>query len=142
MEYKKILVPVDGSEEGGRALEHAVYLSKISGAKLCLLHVVDLNRKLSLLERAWTGGGVPPEMKEKGYKILSDHTRRVPSEIQLSTVVEVGAPPDTILEVAKREEADVIVLGSRGLSPLETVVLGGVSHYVLHYASIPVLIVR
>ena len=52
MEYKKILVPVDGSPEGGRALEHAVYLAKLSGASLCLLHVVDLNRKLSLLERA------------------------------------------------------------------------------------------
>ncbi len=142
MEYKKILVPVDGSPEGGHALEHAVYLSQISGASLFLLHVVDLNRKLSLLERAWTGGGVPPEMKEKGYAILAEHTRRVPPEIPLSSVVEVGAPPDTILEVAKREAADVIIMGSRGLSPLETVVLGGVSHYVLHYATIPVLIVR
>ena len=123
MEYKKIIVPVDGSPEGGRALDHAVYLAKLSGASLCLLHVADLNRKMSLLERAWTGGGVPPE-------------------IQMSSVVEVGAPPDTILDVAKRENADVIVMGSRGLSPMETVVLGGVSHYVLHYATIPVLIVR
>ena len=38
--------------------------------------------------------------------------------------------------------ADVIVMDSRGLSPMETVVLGGVSHYVLHYATIPVMIVR
>ena len=142
MEYKKILVPVDGSPEGGRALDHAVYLAKLSGASLCLLHVADLNRKMSLLERAWTGGGVPPEMKEKGYAILAEHARRVPPEINLSSVIEVGAPPDTILEVTKRENADIIVMGSRGLSPMETVVLGGVSHYVLHYATVPVLIVR
>ncbi len=85
MEYKKILVPVDGSPEGGRALDHAVYLAKLSGASLCLLHVADLNRKMSLLERAWTGGGVPPEMKEKGYAILAEHARRVPPEINLSS---------------------------------------------------------
>ncbi len=142
MEYRKILVPVDGSPQGGRALDHSVYLAKISGAALFLLHVVDMNRKLSMLERAWTGGGVPPEMKEKGFAILSDHARRVPPEIELSTAAEIGAPPDTILQVAAREKADLIVMGSRGLSPLETVVLGGVSHYVLHYAEIPVLIVR
>ena len=85
---------------------------------------------------------MPPEMKEKGYAILAEHARRVPPEIKMSSVVEVGAPPDTILDVAKREDADVIVMGSRGLSPMETVVLGGVSHYVLHYATVPVLIVR
>ena len=81
-------------------------------------------------------------MKEKGYAILAAHTRRVPPEVNLSSVVEVGAPPDTILAAAKREAADLIVMGSRGLSPIETVVLGGVSHYVLHYATIPVMIVR
>lgn len=142
MDYKKILVPVDSSPEGGRALEHAIYLAKISGASLCIAHVVDLNRKLSLLERAWTGGGVPPEMKEKGYAIVTEAARCVPPEISLSTVVEVGAPPDAIIEIADRESTDLIVMGSRGLSPMETVVLGGVSHYVLHYAKIPVLIVR
>lgn len=46
MNYKKILVPLDGSDASRRAMDEAMYLAELSGATLLFLHVVDLNKEL------------------------------------------------------------------------------------------------
>ena len=57
-------------------------------------------------------------------------------------VVAAGDPADTILARARREKADIIVLGSRGLGAIKELVLGSVSHDVAHKAKVPCLIVK
>ena len=61
--FTKILVPFDGSEHAGRALASAANLAALGGAKLTLLHVVDLNKKISSIEQVSTGGYIPAELK-------------------------------------------------------------------------------
>ena len=53
MNYKKILVPLDGSEASRRAMDEAMYLAGLSGATLLFLHVVDLNKELPTPQRIW-----------------------------------------------------------------------------------------
>lgn len=69
-ELQHILVPVDGSEPSRRALEKAVYLAQKCGSSLTLLTVVDMNKEINSFEQVSTGGYIPGELKEKGYKLL------------------------------------------------------------------------
>ncbi|WP_462331968.1 universal stress protein [Schwartzia sp. (in: firmicutes)] len=140
--YRKILVPLDGSVESERGFRHAVYLASLVRGELTLLHVVDLNRKMSMLERSMAGGYVPTEFKEQGYKLLQPYTKQVPEEVGLDTMVQIGSPADVIVDVAENGGFSIIVLGTRGLGTLQDVILGGVSHSVLHHCSVPVLLVR
>ncbi len=56
--------------------------------------------------------------------------------------IEGGEPADAILRAAKAHAADMIVMGARGLSELQGLVFGSVSHKVLHMTGLPVMIVR
>jgi hypothetical protein len=68
---KKTLRIFDGSEQARRALSPAVYLARLSRAKLDLWHGVDLNEKIATFEQVSTGGDVPGEIKEEGYYMLA-----------------------------------------------------------------------
>lgn len=63
-------------------------------------------------------------------------------EEQVDTEVQVGDPAEGIIDLAKAEEYDLIVVGSRGLGPVREILLGSVSQKVLHAAPCPVLVVR
>ena len=140
--YRKILVPIDGSEEAARAFHHAVYLASLVRGELTLLHVVDLNRKMSMLERSMAGGYVPQEFKEQGYKLLQPYMKQIPDEVGLDTMVQIGSPAEIIADVAENGGFSLIIMGSRGLGSLQDIILGGVSHYVLHHCGVPTLVVR
>ncbi|MEN6567633.1 MAG: universal stress protein [Veillonellales bacterium] len=140
--FKKILVPFDGSEHAKRALMQAVYLVELCGATLALLHVVDLNKKISTFEQVSTGGYVPGELKEGGYHLLADAMHLVPKEIAVGTIVKIGQPSEVIIDTCKEGQYDLIVMGSRGFGKLKQLFMGSVSQYVLYYANCPVMIVR
>lgn len=63
-------------------------------------------------------------------------------EISAEPLVETGEPGPTICDVATRTGADVVVLGSHGHGWLQRVLIGSVSHHVLHHAPCPVLVMR
>lgn len=140
--FTKILVPFDGSEHARRALKRAVYLAERCGAKLGLLYVVDLNKKISALEQVSTGGYVPSEFKEEGYRMLAAAMHQIPKEIAAENIVEIGRPSEVIIETCKKEQYDLIVMGSRGLGNIQQLFMGSVSRYVLYHAPCPVMITR
>lgn len=142
MNYKKILVPMDGSKESRSALQEAIYLAGLCQASLGLLNVVDLNKEISAFEQVSTGGYIPGELKNKGYELLADIMHEIPKEIKAKAIVEVGLPPKMIVKIAAENGYDLIIMGSRGLGMLENLIVGGVSQYVLHHAACPVLIAR
>jgi nucleotide-binding universal stress UspA family protein len=127
----KILVAIDGSESAKKALEYAVQLTKEHKAKVTLLNVGE--SKLFDFE---------PEVARKvGEHILSDAAAKVKG-LKLSTQLEFGNPPETIIEVAEKGKYDLIVVGSRGISNVKRFFLGSVSDDVSHHAKCSVLIVR
>jgi len=127
----KILVAVDGSESAGKALEYVSQLAKKHKAKVTLLNVQE--SKIFDLK---------PEVARKlGENILSDAATKVKG-LKLSTQLEFGNPPETIIEVAEKGNYDLIVVGSRGLSNVKRFFLGSVSDDVSHHAKCSVLIVR
>jgi nucleotide-binding universal stress UspA family protein len=140
--FKKILVPIDGSAQAEQALKQAIYIAEFCQAEIGLLYVVDLNQQISAFEQVSTGGYVPSEIKEKGCQILADAMHDVPREINAKSIVEVGAPSKVIVDVCEQREYNLIIMGSRGLGAIKRIVMGSVSQYVLLHASCPVLIVR
>lgn len=62
--------------------------------------------------------------------------------MKVKCVFEVGSPGPAVLAVAKKYDADLIVMGSRGLGPLKGLFMGSVSSYVTSHSTCPVLIVK
>jgi len=127
----KVLVAIDGSESAEKALKYAVQLAKKYKAKITLLNVQE--SKLFSLK--------PKVVKEVGERVLSDATTKVKG-LKVNTQLEFGNPAETLIEVAEKENYDLIIVGSRGVSNVKRFFLGSVSDDVSHHAKCSVLIVR
>lgn len=137
--FSKILVATDGSETAGLAVEHAAELARMAGSSevmiihLCPSCTVDVDTE-----------GLNREMAEK---VLGEAVKAFKdTQAEVKTVLEIDYPPESlgtaIVEIASKENADLIVLGSRGLSEFKGMLLGSVSSKVVQHASCPVLIVK
>ena len=140
--FTSILVPVDGSSAADRALNRAIALAEAFSAKLTIVYIVDLNTHMSAFEQVSGGGYIPEEIKQKGYCVLRDAERRLPSSLTADLLLEIGNPARRILNIAEDKHVDLIVMGSRGLSKAKQILLGSVSQSVLIRAECPVMIIR
>ena len=127
----RMLVAIDGSEHAEKALEYAVEIAQKHGAKITVLHVEEA--KLLRLE--------PKAIEGVGECILSDAATKI-KEVEFDKKLEFGSPAETIIKVAKKEDYDLIVIGSRGLSSVKRFFLGSVSDDVSMHAQCSVMIVR
>jgi nucleotide-binding universal stress UspA family protein len=153
--YRNILVAIDTSERSEIVFYNALALAKKTGANLMLLHVLSdeeegypqfptysyypmldrpvaeaYHRKLEAYEKA-------------GLEMLQSRTAEANKQgVRTEFEQASGEPGDVICELAKSWEADLIIVGSRGLRGLKEALLGSVSNYVTHHAPCSVLIVR
>ena len=122
---KKILVPVDGSVGGCKAVDEALFIAEKCDAELDFVYVAsNINKDIPshiVFDRIW----------EK----LSD-------ERKARKHVKSGHIAKSILEVADEEGSDMIIMGSRGLGLLKGVLIGSVSQKVIEEAKIPVMVVK
>lgn len=137
-----ILVPIDGSKESICACKWACTIAQGTGATITLLHVVDLNLKMTSFDRVSMSGYVPESIKKQGEDLLAAYHSHMPQELQIKNVLQAGSPHQTIVAVAEEVQPDWIIMGSRGASNLKEIVMGSVSQYVLHHVSCPVMIVK
>ncbi|WP_083007455.1 universal stress protein [Halomonas sp. GT] len=145
--FDSILVPVDGSEHAKQAIKIACRLLNKGASKVCLLHVPEvLGYKTTMV---WGLGGVNPEstleeLEKAGEKLLEKAAEFATQAgaYQVERKLVSGDPTSVILEEANVSRVDAIVMGSRGLSNLGSVMVGSVSHNVSHAAKCPVITVR
>lgn len=135
--FKTIVVGLDGSEGAERALPFAVELARRDNAKIVIAHVE---------ERILGKGGGPLHADEE--EVVANIRRQaeelaaegIETRVETSDVM-LGGPAHAIDEIANRVGADLIVVGTRGHSPVAGLLLGSVTQRLLHIASIPVLAV-
>lgn len=144
--FKKILVPVDGSEGSWKALNTAAELGTKFGGDLVVVNVIQPYNNAALLavplDHATVSHG-NSELEKIGDKVLEMAQERLasyPGKIDFS--LEIGHPSERIIALAKKSNIDTIVIGSRGLSGIAEFFLGSVSSKVSQYATVPVLIVK
>jgi nucleotide-binding universal stress UspA family protein len=144
--FGRILVAVDGSEASDRAASVAAELAAKHGDHAIVLHVREWRMAGA---GAWPAGSLgavelaePDEAAELGRLILKKfESEGATAKAEIRTGMHGSVAPQ-ILDVAKKVGVGLIVMGSRGLTDLAGLLLGSVTHRVLHLAECPVLVVR
>lgn len=137
---RSILLGTDFSEHSRRAQECAVGLALRHGAHLTLVHVVDVGRHLLALPEA--PRGLATRYQELAQERLDELEHEIGQRIaNLGTRLLNGSASASLLAVATEIETDLLVVGTRGLSRLERVVLGSTAQRLIQHARCSVLTV-
>lgn len=144
---RRILLATDGSDMALKAARWAADLGKRYGAKVTVLHVVHIPAVLAgstVLPGGASDIAMVTRLMEQAANSIITLTTPVLDEHQVaySMRIEYGHVAEEIVRVAEEENADLIVMGSRGLSNASALLLGSVSHKVLHASHRPVLVAR
>lgn len=139
---RSIVVGTDGSEPANRASHEAIDIAVRDGARL---HVVTAYPDPAMFRERIASGATPVNfnLQEVAERVGARVAREAQDRgIDVGTQAREGDPAEVILDVAKEQDADLIVIGSRGLSGVQRFLLGSVSAKVSEHASCSVLIVR
>jgi len=141
--FSKILVAIDGSDHAEKAFHHAMVLAQKFESKVLVVHVMSPPRAGGDMGQFPVQEAVKLAIEEE-ESIMSKFTSIAQQEFgqQVQTVTARGSPADEILKTAGSSSADLIVMGSRGLTGFKELVLGSVSSAVVHRAKVPVLTVK
>jgi nucleotide-binding universal stress UspA family protein len=133
MMIEKILLAVSGLGHAEEMLKALKEVPSIQTAKVTVLHVVNAKSTASAMTEKW----------EEGGKILANAIQSLnldPS--QVSSILRQGDPKDVVCKVADEIDADLIIMGSRGLKRLQSILSNSVSQYVFQLSSRPMLLVK
>ncbi|MCI4336417.1 MAG: universal stress protein [Thermoplasmata archaeon] len=142
--FERICVAVDGSPHAERALDAAIDLSRRYSSSLVIVAVAPLVPVFVSPAETWVPTGVPAA-EIKAYRDIVDRAVAKAQSAGLSQVTGVcleGIIVDELLAQLEEHPADLLVLGSRGLSTAKRLFLGSVSDAVLHHVKCPTLMVR
>ena len=154
--FAKVLVGIDSSPMGKLIFDKALDLAKSTGASMMLLHVLSYEDGMpmpaSFGREYYTGlSSKALEIYQQQYKefenqglkllqILADQA--ISAGISTEFSQNHGSPGQTICNLAFNWQADLIVMGRRGRSGINELILGSASNYVLHHACCSVLVVQ
>jgi nucleotide-binding universal stress UspA family protein len=143
--FERILVSVDGSPDSEKAVDVVREEARVHGSDVVVVHGRDL---AIVAPPAPTGVPPPqavPETEDEAERVVNEALQRL-HEAGVKARGQVlpmrGRLANQIVDVAEAENVDVIVLGSRGMSRLQEMVIGSVAHKIIHMARCPVLLVR
>ncbi len=146
--YNKILVGLDGSKHAMKAAKTAIEMANAFSAELHFLTVTrpfKVSPELQQYLQAENLLGEPKYVLDEMTQGLVDDARKLAKQAgvqKFKTEVREGKPARSIVEYAKSNKMNLIVVGSRGVGDLEAALLGSVSQKVSMLAHCPVVIVR
>ncbi len=145
--YQRILVPIDGSATANLGLEEAIKLSKLTGASLRLIHVLDpLTFATGFEPYAVYAGDLIPRMEEMGKQILEQGKAQAKAAgVTVDSLLFDGLAArvsETVIEAAKDWGADLIVIGTHGRRGVGRFVMGSDAEQIMRAAPVPVLLIR
>jgi nucleotide-binding universal stress UspA family protein len=142
--FKRILVPLDGGALSERALDIAAQLARASDATLQLVSVIAPPIRYGFGEYDSLSAETVDEELSEAERYLH-HVSGLPAlegVLAVKTNVAMGSPAPALLEAIATEEADLVVMTTRGRTGLSRWMLGSVSRHVVRYAAVPVLLLR
>ena len=141
----KILVPVDGSKHAEEALYTAIEMLKGKSGELFVLTVVPSFEAFDLELSASSRDTLKRDFEAKGGKVVNRSCDIATGEgVKVHCKAEVSATniPDAIVAFAEKEGVDLVVIGSRGLSPASRFRMGSVASKVVRHAPCSVYVVK
>jgi nucleotide-binding universal stress UspA family protein len=132
----KILVAVDGSETSSKAAEMAIDLAEKHGADLIALFIVAPNVNFSEVFYL---------AKENGQKIVDEVKNAALAKklnVYAEVLFDVGSVPKAIVEYAEKNNVNLIVIGTRGISGIKRMLVGSTASEVVKYSHCPIMVVK
>jgi nucleotide-binding universal stress UspA family protein len=149
--FEKILVAIDDTESSRTIFDRSLVLAKANHSVLMLIHVLTIvddfypgDTFIGIPESAMQAYAKRLEIRERDgiEKLRSLASDAIAAGIRTEFTQNIGDPGKLICEIAKSWNADLIVIGRRGLSGLSELLMGSTSNYVLHHAPCSVSIVQ
>ena len=140
--FTKILVPVDGSDNSYKALEAALVLSEKLGSNISVVNVME-QVPITHIESEKLLSELLEAYKKENQEILSkcsDIARQ--KGIAIKTVLLQGNPAPVILDYSKKENFDLVIMGSRGMGKFKELIIGSVSSKIVHHSPCAIMIIR
>jgi len=144
--YKRILVPLDGSDNAYYALDHAIELAKVFESKLYLLNVIDINRFGMYSADVFTRA-IPDMMsfdQEQSKKLLKQARERAEANhLEVEVIRKTGVPKVTVaVDIPEAQKIDLIVIGRTGTNAISRLFLGSTTAYVVRNTPANVTVVN
>jgi nucleotide-binding universal stress UspA family protein len=142
--FRHVLVPIDGSRQAARALEEAADLVTLTNASLTVMTCMPSPSKSKLTGRPAFGVDLNDlRQAEREYQALLDTAvDALPVNLPVAKLLKRGRPADAIVAQVISGRHDLVIMGSRGHGDVHALLLGSVSHQVLHTSPAAVLIVH
>ena len=152
--YKKILLPIDGSENSKRAGEHAINIADINNSDIIVLIVLEpYYPKIPILPISTLPSpdeNYYEELREEGKKIIEDFKKELEENqckgkcknVHITTLIKEGKAYIEILKTMDEENVDLVIMGASGRhSPIDRSILGSVTERVVREAKHPVMVI-
>ncbi len=145
---RRILVPMDGSENAFRAAAFAADIARRYGSELVLAYALEINPTLSAIGMPSVSAQEIRRLKAEARKEVDPWFARAIKEAssELAVRTEVIESPmslvGTIIDYAEKEDVDLIIMGSRGRTGFKKLLLGSVASGVVTYAPCPVMVIK
>jgi nucleotide-binding universal stress UspA family protein len=143
VDFRRILVPIDFSTHSARAFETGIELAKKFGSKLHLLHCYQINVGAISPYGIVIPESFDREIREAASRQLGEwRDKAAARKVEVEAEISASFPSEAIASTAERIGADLIVMGTRGLSGIKHVMLGSVAERTVRIAPCPVLTVK
>ena len=144
--FKKILYPTDFSDVASKALDYINQLKEAGSQEVVILHVINQRIIDGLMRHAMQDDDIL-EWQKVAKAVARESLAEMSSDLEsmgfvVKTIVRTGFPWREILDVEKKEEPSIIVIGSHGRSNLTDMLLGSVSDRVIRKSKGPVLVIK
>jgi|SRR5208282_4997608 nucleotide-binding universal stress UspA family protein len=138
-QFKRILIGFDGSSQSEKATEIGLSVAQSLDSQVLLFAVARPPEPATMVELSAMLDDAREHFEEKFKKV---EQRAKDLEVEFETNIAVGHPVEQIVHRAEADRVDLIVLGRRGMSRFEKMIVGSTSEKVLRYAHCPVMVVR
>jgi len=139
---KEILVPVDGSDNSIRAVRYAINLAEPLGARIRLFYVFPVS-SVEIIGMAGMSREVIERAAQAAAQKVFDrmHEKIGESSVPMEDETSIGDPAEEIIRCTEDDHDLLVVLGRRGLSRIQSLLLGSVSEKVVRHAHSPIIVI-
>jgi nucleotide-binding universal stress UspA family protein len=141
---KKILVPIDFSKPSEYAARMAAKIAKKTGASITLIHLIELPSGVS--DMGYRSRFSIPEsmlyLRKTKEKVLEFKKSFFPEDLTVAYFIKLNNPFDGIIKYADKIDADLILMGSKGHSKFEEIMIGSNTEKIVRNSKVPVIVVK
>ena len=141
--YKKILVPLDGSQHSEAVLPHVEALAKTEHAELIILRVPVFPAGENFAGKPYLSSIIRQDIEHETRQYVDEMVAAIQKEkIPVSGLTRDGFIPDAIIQVAEETHADLIAMSTHAWTGLKRWLLGSVADQVVQHTHVPVMLIH